>query len=166
MHQQSASIARGFYRGLGMVAGSLAGLVLIALFAQRPLPFFIALAAWIELCAFGSAYFRNFQSYGLVLAGFATAITAMPARRRSVWRVRQRDLYDQRSRDRRAERERGEHGRAAAQVAPALYAAGRASFTHLLGTLRATLALARPRRRKPVHKPALKPTRKPAHFWA
>jgi uncharacterized membrane protein YccC len=80
MHQQSGIvIARGFYRGVGMVGGSLAGLVLIALFAQQPLPFFLALAAWIGLCAYGSAYFRNFQSYGLVLTGFATSITAMPA---------------------------------------------------------------------------------------
>lgn len=37
MHQQSGMvIARGFYRGLGMVCGSFAGLVLIALFPQQP----------------------------------------------------------------------------------------------------------------------------------
>ncbi|MDE1182134.1 FUSC family protein [Paraburkholderia sp.] len=80
MHQQSGMvIARGFYRGLGMIGGSLAGLVLIALFPQQPLPFFIALAAWIGVCVFCASYFRNFQSYGFVLTGYATAITAMPA---------------------------------------------------------------------------------------
>ncbi|MFP3561692.1 FUSC family protein, partial [Paraburkholderia sp. SIMBA_049] len=71
MHQQSGMvIARGFYRGLGMVCGSLAGLVLIAWFAQQPLLFFIALAAWIGACVFGASYYRNFQSYGFVLTGY------------------------------------------------------------------------------------------------
>ncbi|WP_321942313.1 FUSC family protein [Paraburkholderia tropica] len=141
MHQQSGIvIARGFYRGLGMVAGSLAGLVLIALFAQQPLPFFIALAAWIGLCAFGSAYFRNFQSYGLVLAGFATAITAMPALS-NPYGVFDNVIYTI------SEVVIGVLSASVVstvvlprKVAPALYAAGRASFTHLLGTLRATLA--------------------------
>jgi uncharacterized membrane protein YccC len=80
MHQQSGMvIARGFYRGLGMVCGSFAGLVLISLFAQQPVLFFIALAVWIGLCVFCASYYRNFQSYGFVLTGYGTAITAMPA---------------------------------------------------------------------------------------
>ncbi|MFM0356967.1 FUSC family protein [Paraburkholderia nemoris] len=80
MHQQSGMvIARGFYRGLGMVCGSIAGLLIIALFPQQPLLFFIALAAWIGACVFGASYYRNFQSYGFVLTGYGTAITAMPA---------------------------------------------------------------------------------------
>ncbi|RKE35734.1 putative membrane protein YccC [Paraburkholderia sp. BL23I1N1] len=80
MHQQSGMvIARGFYRGLGMVCGSLAGLVLIALFPQQPLLFLVALAAWIGVCVFGASYYRNFQSYGFVLTGYGTAITAIPA---------------------------------------------------------------------------------------
>ncbi|MFM0026910.1 FUSC family protein [Paraburkholderia madseniana] len=80
MHQQSGMvIARGFYRGLGMVFGSMAGLLIIAVFPQQPLLFFIALAAWIGACVFGASYYRNFQSYGFVLTGYGTAITAMPA---------------------------------------------------------------------------------------
>jgi uncharacterized membrane protein YccC len=79
MHQQSGMvIARGFYRGLGMVCGSFAGLLLIAFFPQQPMLFFIALAGWIGACVFGASYYRNFQSYGFVLAGYGTAITAMP----------------------------------------------------------------------------------------
>jgi len=79
MHQQSGMvIARGFYRGLGIVGGSFAGLVLIALFAQQPWFFLSALAAWIGVCVFGAAYYRNFQSYGFVLTGYGTAITAIP----------------------------------------------------------------------------------------
>ena len=79
MHQQSGMvIARGFYRGLGMVGGSLAGLLLIALFPQQPLLFLVALAVWIGACVFGASYYRNFQSYGFVLTGYGTAITAIP----------------------------------------------------------------------------------------
>ncbi|MGF6773737.1 putative membrane protein YccC [Paraburkholderia sp. GAS199] len=79
MHQQSGMvIARGFYRGLGMVCGSFAGLLLIALFPQQPLLFLIGLAAWIGVCVFGAFYYRNFQSYGFVLTGYGTAITAIP----------------------------------------------------------------------------------------
>jgi uncharacterized membrane protein YccC len=79
MHQQSGMvIARGFYRGLGMVCGSFAGLLLITFFPQQPLLFLSALAAWIGLCVFGASYYRNFQSYGFVLTGYGTAITAIP----------------------------------------------------------------------------------------
>jgi uncharacterized membrane protein YccC len=79
MHQQSGMvIARGFYRGLGMVCGSFAGLLLIAFFPQEPLLFLTVLAAWIGACVFGASYYRNFQSYGFVLTGYGTAITAIP----------------------------------------------------------------------------------------
>jgi uncharacterized membrane protein YccC len=80
MFQQSGMvIARGFYRGLGMLGGSLAGLVLVSLFSQQAWLFLLALAAWIGLCVFGASYFRNFQSYGFLLTGYATAITSLPA---------------------------------------------------------------------------------------
>jgi uncharacterized membrane protein YccC len=79
MHQQSGMvIARGFYRGLGMVSGSFAGVFLIIFFPQEPLLFLITLAAWIGLCVFGASYYRNFQSYGFVLSGYGTAITVIP----------------------------------------------------------------------------------------
>ncbi len=80
MHQQAGMvIARGFYRAIGMLAGGLFGLVLIALFPQQPLPFFLVLAAWIGFCVWGASYYRNYQSYGFSLAGYATAITAVPS---------------------------------------------------------------------------------------
>lgn len=80
MHQQAGMVlARGVYRGIGMAVGSLAGLMIVALFPQQPLPFLIALSAWIAACVWGASYYRNYQSYGFVLAGYATAITAVPA---------------------------------------------------------------------------------------
>ncbi|MGF6933491.1 putative membrane protein YccC [Paraburkholderia sp. UCT70] len=79
MHEQSGMvIARGFYRGLGMVCGSFAGLLLITFFPQQPLLFLGVLAVWIGVCVFGASYYRNFQSYGFVLTGYGTAITAIP----------------------------------------------------------------------------------------
>ncbi|MFD1557190.1 FUSC family protein [Paraburkholderia silviterrae] len=80
MHQHSGMvIARGFYRGLGMVVGNLAALVLFALFPQQRVLFLTALAVWIGLCVWGAASYRNYQSYGFVLAGYATCIAALPA---------------------------------------------------------------------------------------
>jgi uncharacterized membrane protein YccC len=80
MHQQAGMvIARGFYRFIGMTIGGSFGLLLIACFPQQPIPFYLGLAIWIGVCVWGAAYFRNYQSYGYVLAGYATAIVAVPA---------------------------------------------------------------------------------------
>ena len=79
MHQQAGMvIARSFYRVIGMIIGSVIALLLIACFAQQPELFLIALASWIGVCVWGAYYFRNFQSYAFVLAGFATSIIVVP----------------------------------------------------------------------------------------
>ncbi|WP_408406508.1 FUSC family protein [Paraburkholderia sediminicola] len=80
MHQHSGMVmARGFYRGLGMLVGNVAALLLIALFPQERVLFLLALALWIGLCVWGAAWYRNYQSYGFVLAGYATCIAALPS---------------------------------------------------------------------------------------
>jgi uncharacterized membrane protein YccC len=80
MHQQVGGvIARGFYRVVGMLIGGVAGLGLMVAFPQQPVLFFLALAGWAGVCVWGAAYYRNYQSYGFVLAGYAIAITAVPA---------------------------------------------------------------------------------------
>ncbi|MFM0208537.1 FUSC family protein [Paraburkholderia sediminicola] len=140
MHQQSGMVlARGFYRGLGMVCGSFAGLVLIALFPQQPLLFFVALAAWIGASVFGASYYRNFQSYGFVLTGYGTAITAMPVWS-SPYGVFDNVVFTV---------SEVVIGVACAslvsavvfpqRVTPVLYAASRRSFTNLLGALHSML---------------------------
>jgi uncharacterized membrane protein YccC len=79
MHQQAGMvIARGFYRVIGMVIGSCVGLLLIACFDQQPVWFFLTLSLWIGLCVWGASYYRSYQSYAFVLAGYATSITAVP----------------------------------------------------------------------------------------
>lgn len=71
-------IARGFYRTLGIACGSLAGLTLISLFAQQPLLFIAGLSIWVGLFVAGSSYYKNYQSYGFVLSGYAACITTVP----------------------------------------------------------------------------------------
>jgi uncharacterized membrane protein YccC len=79
MNQQSGMvIAKGIYRGLGILAGSLMGVILMAFFAQQPVAFLVTLAAWIGLCVWGASYYRNYQSYVFLLAGYSTAVAAVP----------------------------------------------------------------------------------------
>ncbi|MDD4887403.1 MAG: FUSC family protein [Thiomonas sp.] len=79
MHPQSGMVlAKGFYRALGTVAGSLAGLLLIAAFPQQRELFLLGLSLWITLCASGAVVYRNFMAYGFVLAGYTAAIVALP----------------------------------------------------------------------------------------
>jgi len=79
MHQQAGMVvARSFYRVIGMIIGSVMALLLIACFAQQPELFLIALSSWIGVCIWGAYYYRNFQSYAFVLAGFATSIIVVP----------------------------------------------------------------------------------------
>ncbi|MDN7457823.1 FUSC family protein [Burkholderia cenocepacia] len=80
MHQHSGMVmARGFYRGIGMLIGNLAAIVLIGAFPQERVLFLGVLVLWIGCCTWGAAYFRNYQSYGFVLAGYATCIAAIPS---------------------------------------------------------------------------------------
>jgi len=79
MHQQAGMVvARSFYRVIGMIVGGVMALLLIAFFAQQPELFLIVLALWIGVCIWGAYYFRNYQSYAFVLAGFATSIIVVP----------------------------------------------------------------------------------------
>lgn len=80
MHQHSGMVlARGFYRAAGMLVGNLAALILFHAFPQERVLFLTALSVWIGLCVAGAAYFRNYQSYGFVLSGYATCIAAVPS---------------------------------------------------------------------------------------
>src|ERR1700754_2213822 len=79
LHQQSGMvIARAFYRALGICFGGVAGLVLMCMFAQQPPLFLAGLALWVGLFVAGASYYRNFQSYGFVLSGYAASIVTVP----------------------------------------------------------------------------------------
>lgn len=79
MHPQSGMVlAKGFYRAIGTLVGSLAGLLLISAFPQQRELFLLGLSLWISLCASGAVLYRNFMAYGFVLAGYTAAIVALP----------------------------------------------------------------------------------------
>ena len=72
-------LTKGFYRILGTIAGSAVALVLVALFAQSAELFLLGLALWIGLSVALASRYRNFQSYGFMLAGYTAAIIGFSA---------------------------------------------------------------------------------------
>jgi uncharacterized membrane protein YccC len=80
MHPQSGMVlAKSFFRAIGTLAGSLFALLLVAMFPQQRELFLGTLALWVALCAGGATLYRNFMSYGFVLAGYSAAIVVLPA---------------------------------------------------------------------------------------
>ncbi len=72
-------LEKSLYRIGGTVAGALASLLLVDLFVQQRVLFLAGLALWIGLCTTGATFFRNYRSYGFVLAGYTAAIIGLPA---------------------------------------------------------------------------------------
>ncbi|MGB3127618.1 MAG: FUSC family protein [Pseudomonas sp.] len=72
-------LAKGAYRLLGTFVGAVASVVMIAVFGQAPLLFLLSMALWLAFCTTGASLLRNHASYGFVLAGYTTAIIALPA---------------------------------------------------------------------------------------
>ncbi|WP_369937805.1 FUSC family protein [Xanthomonas tesorieronis] len=80
MHRQTGMVfAKGFYRVLGTLIGSVAALAMVALFPQEPVLFVLVLAIWIGLCTGGALLYRNFKAYAFVLSGYTVALIALPA---------------------------------------------------------------------------------------
>jgi uncharacterized membrane protein YccC len=76
---QGMILAKSAYRLGGTLLGGLAGVALMALFAQAPVLFLLGFASWLALCTAASTLLRGFRSYGAVLAGYTVALIAMPA---------------------------------------------------------------------------------------
>lgn len=72
-------LAKGAYRLLGTFVGAAVSVVMIAVFGQAPLLFLLCMALWLAFCTTGASLLRNHASYGFVLAGYTTAIIALPA---------------------------------------------------------------------------------------
>jgi uncharacterized membrane protein YccC len=54
-------------------------IAMIGVFGQAPLLFLLCMALWLAFCTTGASLLRNHASYGFVLAGYTTAIIALPA---------------------------------------------------------------------------------------
>ncbi|WP_025128623.1 FUSC family protein [Pseudomonas sp. PH1b] len=72
-------LAKGAYRLLGTLVGAVVSILLIAALGQAPLLFLLAMALWLAFCTTGASLLRNHAAYGFVLAGYTTAIIALPA---------------------------------------------------------------------------------------
>ncbi|TCJ18394.1 FUSC family protein [Parasulfuritortus cantonensis] len=70
---------KSYYRLLGTLAGAAASVILIGGFAQTPELFWLYFGLWMAAATAGSFVYRNFQSYGFVLAGYTVCFVALPA---------------------------------------------------------------------------------------
>ena len=73
------SLAKGRNRIAGTLVGAAMAVLLIAMFAQAPELFVIALASWLALCTGIASLLPGFRSYGAVLAGYTATIIAVAA---------------------------------------------------------------------------------------
>lgn len=69
---------KSYFRLIGTLAGAMVAVMLMGAFAQTPEMFFFFFAIWIAICTAGSFIYRNFQSYGFVLAGYTVCFVALP----------------------------------------------------------------------------------------
>jgi len=72
-------LSKGAYRLLGTFVGAVVSLGMIGLFGQASWLFLWCMALWLGFCTAGASLYRNNASYGFVLAGYTTAIIALPA---------------------------------------------------------------------------------------
>ncbi len=79
MQPQSGLVfSKSYYRVVGTIVGVGMSLIMMGLFAQDPLWFIGFFALWIGICTAAGFKYRNFQSYGFVLAGYTLCIVALP----------------------------------------------------------------------------------------
>lgn len=72
-------VQKGLARLLGTLIGASMTVLLMALFAQAPWLFLIAVALWMGLCTAASTMLRSAWGYAFVLAGYTVAIIGLPA---------------------------------------------------------------------------------------
>nr|WP_144277065.1 FUSC family protein [Pseudomonas resinovorans] len=72
-------VQKGLARLLGTLVGTAMSVLIMALFAQTPWLFLLALALWLGFCTAASTMMRSAWSYAFVLAGYTVAIIGLPA---------------------------------------------------------------------------------------
>jgi uncharacterized membrane protein YccC len=71
-------LAKSLYRILGTAVGTVAALVLGALFVQQPDLYMIGMTGWVSACIAAAIRYRHFRWYGFVLAGYTAALIGIP----------------------------------------------------------------------------------------
>ncbi|HSC85370.1 MAG TPA: FUSC family protein, partial [Pseudomonas sp.] len=72
-------VQKGLARLLGTLVGTCMAVLFMALFAQAPWLFLLAMALWLGLCTAASTLLRSAWAYSFVLAGYTVAIICLPA---------------------------------------------------------------------------------------
>jgi uncharacterized membrane protein YccC len=72
-------LSKSLYRFVGTIAGAVLGTILIALFAQTPELFVLALALLVAGCTVASNVLTNFRAYATALTAYTAAIIAADA---------------------------------------------------------------------------------------
>jgi uncharacterized membrane protein YccC len=72
-------LSKSLYFSLGTIAGAVLGILLIALFAQAPELFVLALATLVAAVTVASNILTNFRAYGTVLIGYTSGLVAAGA---------------------------------------------------------------------------------------
>ena len=71
-------LAKSFYRILGTAVGTVAALLLGALFVQQPELYMLGMIGWVSACIAAAVRYRHFRWYGFVLAGYTAALIGIP----------------------------------------------------------------------------------------
>ncbi|WP_291959135.1 FUSC family protein [Chelatococcus sp.] len=71
------ALAKSTYRIVGTIAGACVGLVILALYAQAPIPLVGAVALWLGASFYVAARLRNYASYGWMLSGYTALLIAL-----------------------------------------------------------------------------------------
>lgn len=71
-------LAKSFYRIVGTAVGTIAALVLGAVFVQQPEWYVLGLTVWVAACTAAAVRNRHFRWYGFVLAGYTAALIGTP----------------------------------------------------------------------------------------
>jgi uncharacterized membrane protein YccC len=71
-------LAKSFYRILGTAVGTVAALILGALFVQQPELYMLGMIIWVSACIAAAVRYRHLRWYGFVLAGYTAALIGIP----------------------------------------------------------------------------------------
>ncbi|MEE3503298.1 FUSC family protein [Acidiphilium acidophilum] len=70
------ALLKSFHRMIGTLVGAAVGVLFIALFAQAPLLFDLAMVLWAALCVYLGTKARQYETYALALTWLTTGIIA------------------------------------------------------------------------------------------
>lgn len=79
MQPQAGQVfTKSLARLIGTAFGLTASLTLVTIFHQHPTMFMLATALWCMICVTGAVRYRDFRSYGFLLAGYTVGLIGLP----------------------------------------------------------------------------------------